>query len=107
MSWSRSFRQRLLIHACRDGIGRQVGQARWPEAGTGSAFDVQCLAIVIPAERLQAREPGPKYPCGASFQDAGVPGSRIGSLTRAVRDDDRNASTKTKCDTLPDMGRCK
>ena len=38
--------------------------------------------LVIPAERLQAREPGPMCPCLALISDAGVHGSRIGSRAR-------------------------
>jgi hypothetical protein len=38
------------------------------------------LSTVIPAERLQAREPGSMYPCRAMISEAGVLGSRIGSL---------------------------
>jgi len=38
------------------------------------------LSIVIPAERLQAREPGSMYPCRAMISEVGVLGSRIGSL---------------------------
>src|SRR5215216_4110846 len=57
------------------------------------------LSTVIPgaaqheAQRsgaLQTRDPG--SPVSPSFTHAGVPGSRIGSLSRAVRDDNRNAS---------------
>ena len=49
------------------------------------------LSSVIPAERLKAREPGPKNPCCAFNSDARVHGSRIGSLKRAVRDDNCRA----------------
>jgi hypothetical protein len=43
------------------------------------------LSFVIPAERRQAREPGPKNPCLALVSDAGVHGSRIGSLALEAR----------------------
>jgi len=48
------------------------------------------LSIVIPAERLQAREPGPMNPCRAFPSDTGVLRSRIGSpriKSGGVRDD--------------------
>src|SRR5262245_58562752 len=59
--------------------------------------NVATNSVVIPAERRQAREPGSKCP-GASrssiaerTSNTGGLGSRIGSLARAVRDDNRCA----------------
>src|SRR5215211_9226249 len=67
-----------------------------PLQGTAIAYAVQCLSIVIPAECLQAREPGPRHPCGAYFMMPGYlgPGSARLARTRAtgaVRDDNREA----------------
>jgi 23S rRNA pseudouridine2605 synthase len=45
------------------------------------------------AARRESRDPGTP---AASFSDAGTPGSRIGSLTRAVRDDNRKAREAQK-----------
>ena len=35
-------------------------------------FDVHGLSFVIPAERREAREPGPTYPCGTFFERWGT-----------------------------------
>jgi hypothetical protein len=43
------------------------------------------LSIVIPAERLQAREPGSTNPFITFISEAGVHGSRIGSLGAQAR----------------------
>jgi hypothetical protein len=60
-----------------------------PPVGHGNRMWLAQPFVVIPAERLKAREPGSKDPCSAFSSDAGVLGSRIGSLARAVRDDNR------------------
>src|SRR4051812_13777121 len=45
---------------------------------------VAASRFVILAERLQAREPGPKYPCLAFISNAGIRGSRLSRHRRGI-----------------------
>jgi L-2-hydroxycarboxylate dehydrogenase (NAD+) len=51
-----------------------------PWGGAEPLIGTNPIAFAIPAERRQAREPGPKNPCLGLISDAGILGSRIGSL---------------------------
>src|SRR5262249_3154523 len=65
--------------------GRNIGYA---QAAGGLARRLSATSAVVPAERRQAREPGPMSPCGglclrrssAIIPHAGVLGSRVSPL---------------------------
>src|SRR2546430_4309125 len=71
-----------------------------PERGRAIAYDTT-FRFVIPAERRQAREPGPKNPCLGLISDAGILGSRIGSLRPPARVATRKAGKKFLWDCPP------
>src|SRR2546421_9323232 len=65
-----------------------------PFQGRAIAYDTT-FRFVIPAERRQAREPGPKNPCLGLISDAGILGSRIGSLRSPSGMTTRKAAKKS------------
>src|SRR2546422_9705497 len=65
-----------------------------PLVGRAIAYDTP-FRFVIPAERRQAREPGPKNPCLGLISDAGILGSRIGSLRSPSGMTTRKAAKKS------------
>src|SRR5207253_5780535 len=71
-----------------------------PERGRAIAYGTT-FRFVIPAERRQAREPGPKNPCLGLISDAGILGSRIGSLRSPSGMTTRKAAKKSYAIALP------
>src|SRR2546429_7699432 len=74
-----------------------------PPRGRAIAYDTT-FRFVIPAERRQAREPGPKNPCLGLISDAGILGSRIGSLPSPSGVTTRKAAKKTYSIAPPARG---
>src|SRR3989449_9045473 len=75
-----------------------------PLVGRAIAYDTT-FRFVIPAERRQAREPGPKNSCLGLISDAGILGSRIGSLRSPAGMTTRKAAKKSYAIALPERGR--
>jgi hypothetical protein len=75
-----------------------------PWGGAEPLIGTNPIAFAIPAERRQAREPGPKNPCLGLISDAGILGSRIGSLCSPSGMTTRKAAKKSYAIALPRRG---